>query len=259
MNQTAEPNSSPTERSKAKPSRVRRRLGYVVLLAISLIGFFVVRAAWRLQATPAYWEQHQSFITETTEQDLEKMAQGIQSRTLREWSYPIGDGDGVRTVRYHFDEINAWLATRLRPLLKNQNLELPPQIGEFILAEREGQLVLAFDYESSSVGNRIASVRFGFRGDGESPLAGRVRWFGAGEQRLPLRQVVAQFEDQPALQDEEIQTLLDKISRREFIELPPIPVDDHREATVLGLELTPTGIDLLIRIAYLADKPEPIR
>ncbi|MEM6855352.1 MAG: hypothetical protein AAF593_13175 [Planctomycetota bacterium] len=250
--------STPPAESETPPqvSRRRRRwAGYVLLGLIVVLGFFVVRAAWLIQATPTYWQEHQTFLQDTPTEDLDDLAGGVQSRTLREWSYPIGDGDGVRTVTYGFDEVNAWLATRLRPLLRNQNINLPAEVGEFMLAQRDEQLVLAFDYESATLGARIASLYFEFRSEpetteGRDPLAVRVRSARAGEQHLSVRYLVSQVKDQPALQTADLQELLQTLGRRHFITLPPIPVDDRREATVLDIKLQPTGVELLIRVAY---------
>lgn len=217
---------------------------------MGVLGFFVVRAASRLSATPRYWEEHQTFLEDTPAQDLQHLAQDIQSRTLREWSYPIGDGDGIRTVRYHFDEVNAWLATRLKPLLDNQNLSMPDQVGEFMLTQRDGQLVLAFDYESSTFGPRIASLYFGFEAQKDQPLAAKIWSARAGEQPLILRYLVGQIADQSALSAPAIQDLLQRIAKKQFVTLPPIPVDDHREAHILDVQMDPGGIDLLIQVSY---------
>lgn len=246
-------NSSVDESGSAekRPSAKRRRwTGYLLLLLIGLLGVFVVRAALKLSATPTYWSQHQTFLQDTPPEQLQELAQDIQSRSLREWSYPIGDGDGVRTVRYAFDEANAWLATRLKPLLDNQDLSLPAEIGEFMLTQRDGQLVLAFDYESSTLGPRIASLYFGFEAADNQPLAARIQSARAGEQPLLLRYLVKQVADQLDSEDASLQDMLPKIGKKQFVPLPAIPVDDHREATILGIEVEPEGIDLLIRVSY---------
>ncbi len=225
-------------------------MGYLLLLLIGVLGFFVIRAAVKLNATPAYWSQHQTFLQETPPEQLQELAQDIQSRSLREWSYPIGDGDGVRTVRYAFDEVNAWLATRLKPLLKNQDLSLPPEVGEFMLTQRNGQLVLAFDYESRQLGPRIASLYFDFDTADDAPLAGRIVSAQAGEQPLVLRYLVREVADQLDSADATLQDMLKKFGTKQFVTLPIIPVDDHREATILGIDIQPEGIDLLIRVSY---------
>lgn len=246
--------SSPSASPNAGPSKRRRRwAGWVLLILIVVLGFFVVRAALRLGATPSYWTDHQTFLRDTPEQDIQHLAKDIQSRTLREWSYPIGDGDGVRTVRYQFDEVNAWLATRLRPMLENQNLTLPDEIGQFMLTQRDGELVLAFDYRSEALGQRIASLYFMFRPTDDGTLSAAIRAAKAGEQALGVRYLVGAVADQPALDDPDMQDLLYRIGERRFVALPPIPVDDHRHATVLGIAIAPQGVDLTIRVAYNED------
>lgn len=239
-----------SDASKTVPPRRKRWAGYVLLGLIVVLGFFVVRAALLVRATPTYWQEHQAFLRDTPAPDLQHLAQDIQSRTLREWSYPIGDGDGIRTVRYHFDEVNAWLATRLKPLLRNQNVELPSEIGEFMLTQRDGHLVLAFDYESERFGPRIASLAFRFQEQKGESVSAAIKSARAGEQPLPISYLVDRVADQPRFADVEMQKVMQRIAKKQLIALPPIPVDDHREATVLGIEVRPEGVDLLIRVAY---------
>lgn len=239
-----------SDASKTVSPRRKRWAGYVLLGLIVVLGFFVVRAALLVRATPTYWQENQAFLRDTPAPDLQHFAQDIQSRTLREWSYPIGDGDGIRTVRYNFDEVNAWLATRLKPLLRNQNVELPSEIGEFMLTQRDGQLVLAFDYESETFGPRIASLVFRFQDQEGEAVSTAIKSARAGEQPLPVGYLIDRVADQPRLDDVGIQELLQRIANKQFVALPPIPVDDHREATVLGIEVRPEGVDLLIRVAY---------
>lgn len=245
---------SPAAPTKQPSKRRRRWAGWILLILIVVLGFFVVRGALRLRATPTYWTEHQTFLRDTPERDIQHLAKDIQSRTLREWSYPIGDGDGVRTVRYQFDEANAWLATRLGPMLENQNLVLPDELGQFMLTQRDGDLVLAFDYRSDTLGQRIASLYFMFEPQADGPLQAGIRAAKAGEQSLGVKYLVDAVADQPALDDPEVQRLLNRLGKKWFVDLPTIPVDDHRHATVLDIAIAPEGVDLTIRVAYNDDE-----
>ncbi|MEM9418305.1 MAG: hypothetical protein AAGA25_04505 [Planctomycetota bacterium] len=241
-----------SEETSDEKSTVRRRhwRGYLLLGLIVVLGFVLIRTAWLVRATPTYWEEHQTFILDTPEQDLQTLAQDIQSKTLREWSYPIGEGDGLRTVRYNFDEVNAWLATRLRPLMKNQNMTMPKEIGEVMLTQRDGELVLAFDYESQKLGTRIASVNFRFRPEEGQPLAAAIASAKAGEQRLYVKYLIDRLAKQPRLSDDASQQLLKRVGQKQFVTLPPIPVDDQRYATILDIDIQPEGVDLTIQVAF---------
>lgn len=222
----------------------------MLLGLILVLGVFVVRAALLLRSTPGYWQDHQAFLADTAPEDMQQLGKDVQARSLREWSYPIGDGDGVRTVRYNFDEVNAWLATRLPAMLENQNLRMPEEIGQVMLTQRDGRLVLAFDYDSTRFGPRIASVFFRFESDEKRPLRGGIRSVRAGEQPLATRYLIDAIANQSALSGEAMQKMLARLSEGKLVELPVIPVDDHRHATVLKLAVEPTGVDVTIRVAY---------
>ncbi|MBB6431312.1 hypothetical protein [Algisphaera agarilytica] len=249
--QAKQPEPTP---SQTRAARRRSWRGYVLLGLILVLGVALIRMAWLVRATPAYWQDHQAFLIETPEQDLQNLAADIQSKTLREWSYPIGEGDGLRTVRYNFDEINAWLATRLRPLMKNQNIAMPDEIGEVMLTQRSGDLVLAFDYQSGTLGTRIASFYFRFESENGQPLSAAIASAKAGEQPLLVKHLIHRLSKQPRFSDEQTQKTLARLGQKKLVPLPPIPVDDNRSATILDIDIQPEGIDLTIQVAFHEDE-----
>ena len=234
----------------AKPSRARRRWGCAVLLVLLLIlALLIGRLVMQLTATPEYWQTNRDFLDKTPPPQLAQMAREVETRLPSEWTQPIGEGSGERKVRVQFDEVNAWLALRLPQYLENQDLKLPRQIGQTMLSQRDGELVLAFDYVSPNWGQRIASIFVSLAQPEGKPVQLGISRARAGEQNLPLKYIFNALREVQAFREPPASTVLDRLSKGEKIELPPLPVDDHREAVVRGIEVTPLWIevDLLVR------------
>lgn len=248
-----------------RPGKRRRRWAWRVLLLLTLVfGALVGRAIIQLRATPDYWQQNRAFIEQTPEPELTRLAKNVEARLPSEWTRPVGDGDGIKTIRVNFDEVNAWLAVRLPSYLDNQGVTLPREVGQFMLTQRDGRLVVAFDYESQTFGPRIASVFFKLRppppesfadaaGTQGQPMAVGIRYARAGEQNLPVKYLTKMLRDQPRFSDPAWREVLDALGRREFVAVPPLPVDDHRRATVLNVEVQPEGVDVTVRVQYTRD------
>jgi len=235
-----------------KVSRLRRRWAWGLLgVLLVVLGVFVARAVVLLGSTPDYWQDNQAFLEATPEPELAQIAKRVESRLPSEWSRPIGDGDGVRTIRINFDEVNAWLVMRLPSFLKNQNLAMPESIGQVMFTQRSGELVLAFDYESEEFGSRIASVFFKFQQRDNQPVMVGIRTVRAGEQWLPTRYLFDPIRHQPRLQDPQAQANITAIIKGQAVALPALPVDRHRQATVLGIDIQPEGIDLTLHVQYI--------
>ena len=257
-------------------------LGVLVLVLAGLL----VRAARQIKATPDYWQDNRAFIEQTPEPQLDQIARSVENRLPTEWTRPVAAGDGVRTIRVHYDEVNAWLALRLPEFLKNQNIALPREVGQFMLTQRDGDLVVAFDYESNRFGPNVASVFFEFKpppedvppesvppkdadpedappedadsedavaGASNAPLQARIHRAYAGEQYLPVGTLLKTMRKQILAKDPDLGPTLDALRRRRFVDLPPLPIDDHRQATVLGIEIGPQAIDVTVRVRYNRD------
>ena len=224
-----------------------------------VLGVLIGRAVMLARATPDYWTDNRTFLAETPEAELNEIAQSVERRLPSEWTRPIGEGDGLRTIRIHYDEVNAWLAVRLPQYLENQSIDLPREVGQFMLTQRDGELVVAFDYESRRLGPRIASVFLQFRepqDSGQAPastLQARVHRVRAGEQALPVSYLTNLLAEHVAPDNPQFQSTLELLGRRYFVKLPPLPVDDYRQATVLGVDVQPQAIDVTVRVRYNRD------
>lgn len=234
---------------------------YILGILVVTLGFSLGRAAMLVRATPDYWEDNRSFLDETPEAELGEIAQAVESRLPTEWTRPIGQGDGLRTIRVHYDEVNAWLAVRMPEYLNNQKIELPREIGQFMVTQRDGDLVVAFDYESKRFGPRIASVFFQFQSQSAEqdlsrasvPLQGRIRRVRAGEQNLPVTYLTRLMAENYRPDDEVVQKAIAALGRYQFVDLPSLPVDEHRQAQIMGIEVLPQAVDVIVQVRYNRD------
>ncbi|MEM8738788.1 MAG: hypothetical protein AAGG38_09975 [Planctomycetota bacterium] len=234
----------------------RRRWGWLVLgVLLGVLGALVVRAVVLVRATPDYWESNRMFLDATPGEELESLAREVETRLPREWTYPIGTGDGVRKIRVYFDEANAWLALRMGAYLANQGVALPEAVGQVMLTQRDGALVLAFNYESSALGSRVASVFFGFERGADGTLGAGVVSARAGEQRLGVKQLVSAVADRARLEDPGAQEALVRLGRGERLPLPRFRVDDRRWAEVLAVEVQPQWVEVTLHVAFDDARP----
>lgn len=234
------------------PSRRRRRIaGLVLAVLVVVLAAVVLRALVLTRSTPDYWQANQAFVEETPEPELEAIARSVEARLPGEWTFPVGDGDGVRTLRVYFDEANAWLALRLDDYLANQGHALPERIGGVMLTQRDGQPVIAFDYVSETWGPRVASVFLRFADpDADRPFRAGIDSAKAGRQPLYLRALTGLVADHLGLEDPGHQDVLRRLGRRELIEVPRLRVDNQRSAEVLSVEVEPQWIDVTVRVTF---------
>lgn len=231
-----------------RPSRRRRITVWVLILLVAALIGLLARVYKQWHTEPTYWQAHRSFIATTSEPRLTQLADGVQLRAPSEWTRPIGAGDGVRTLRFNFDEINAWLAVRLDDWLANQNSERPSGVGEVMMSQRDGQLVVAFDYESDNI-DGIVSVFLGIEQEPEALRMG-IDQVRIGQFKLSRSTVIDKLAEASFFESEENAKLIDELRDDGAIGPLILPVDGTRQARLLGLEVRPEGFDLKVRVEY---------
>ncbi|MEE9405121.1 MAG: hypothetical protein V3V20_09520 [Algisphaera sp.] len=240
--------------SSTPPVHGRRHWKRWVLLALFLaVAFFAVRLFQKISAVPAWWQQNQSFLETTQPDELERIARAIEVRAPREWTRPVGQGDGDRTLTFGFDEINAWLALRMNSLLKNQGLDIPDLAGA-MFTERDGQLVVAISHDNGKlfqvisvffeVGNVLADD-----GDGTPEPTFRIQTIRGGEQNLPLS-LIAKIIKPDRIKDPSRKALAQQLIDGQAIGPLILPVDSHRNARIHGFRVTETGIQVDLHVNY---------
>jgi hypothetical protein len=213
----------------------------------------VGRPIWLLRSTPTYWQDNQAFLQATPAPQLDALAKSIEARLPSEFTKPIGPGEGTRTLRINFDEANAWLSVRLRPYLENQNITLPDELGQFMLTQRDGQLVLAFDYNSSRLGQRVASlfIKLGNQPSDENPLVSiGIDKLLAGNQPLSTSLVLDKLRSIAGDRHPDAVSIIEQLQSGEMVALPTLPVDAHRVADVLSVNVLPQSVELELRVRF---------
>ena len=167
--------------------------------------------------------------------------------------------------------MNAWLNLRLEPYLKNQGIDWPAGVGAVLVAEREGQVVLAADVDLPSL-RQIVSVYFELieldpsdvaedAGVGQDPppsYAVRVSRITAGNVPLPRTRLAAVLREQlgSAADRPEVAELLVALEEGQAMPIPALQVDRARRASVTELSVNPVGLTGRLRVWRSAEGSE---
>lgn len=246
--------SAPSPAAAPPRARRRRHTGrWVLLILLGVLAVLGFRLVQKARAVPAWVEQNRTFLEATQPAQLESLAQAIEIRAPREWTRPVGGGDGDRTLAFGFDEVNAWLALKLDRLLRNQGVKLPGLAGA-MLTERGGQLVAAVSHDSGK-SLRYYSLFFDVTravddtGAQTSEPAFRLAAIRLGDQGLPLS-LISRFADPDTIADASLRKLVSQLAAGEAVGPLILPVDAHRKARVKGFRVTETGVELDVQVSY---------
>lgn len=245
----------------------------VVLLVIAALSIAGGVGYWMWSSEPDYWQARNAQLESVPEPQLRQQAEDLEQRVVGTLTAvhppthepmqptPAGDtaatvppdatntagGADVRTITMSFDDVNAWLATRLDGWLANQGEELPPQVSRFMLTAEGDDLVLAFLVDSPQV-RQVVSVIFNvqvLRG-GQARL--RVVEVRGGTLPMPVDALMTQLEEQAptGVDDEAVARLARALDGETFDPLHEI--DKARQARLLALDVSPTGLTATVRV-----------
>ena len=220
----------------------------VLLLAAGLAAWW----GWSLLRTPPdHWTQGRERL-DALGPELDTRAESVEVRLLPAWSAPVKPGGtGVRTIEARYEEINAWFAVRLKKYLANQGVAWPEAVGALMLAGREGKAVLAFDLSTEDF-QQIVSLTLGFPGseDPEAPAGLVVEGVEAGVLPMPADRLVGLLRGRvlPEEVDPGLAKLLDAVAAGTPIQPLVLPIDDLREAELLGVEAGDDVLSVTVRV-----------
>ena len=242
--------------TRRAPATRRPWKRYVLLTLVAVLGLVTWRAVSKLNAVPEWWEANRSFIErlETSEPEtLRGLAAAVELRLPREFTRPVGDGDGRRTLAAGFDEVNAWLALKLGTLLKNQGVRIDGLAGAMV-TERDGRLVAAVSQDLAG-SFRVVSFFFDVTdavndaGQATGEPAFRLAEVRAGEQSVPLS-LLARFADVDRIADPQIRAMVERAAAGESVGPLLLPVDAHRTARVKGFTINKSGVEADLEVTY---------
>ena len=271
MSGTSTPRTQRRPWATTAAGRVRKRV--IVLLglgAVLVVGATLGVRAWQLwRAEPVYFTAHRAFL-ETSETELAELADHIEAAVLPEWSAPLPRGDrrmagsGERTVTARYEQINAWLAVRLRRYLRNQGAALPDEVGAVMVTGRDGQLGFALDIDSDEL-QQVLSVFLDFvdgaalRDAGDPRAADgtylKVDRVVGGRLRLPVATLVEQLRPRLGNRDAGVDAILDAIENDRPVGPIVLPVDGHRRARLLGVDVGEQELGVTIEVFDPDDAP----
>lgn len=139
--------------------RYRRILLFLVVV-LALGGGW---SYWLWRSEPVYWQQRRAFFEQHTPEQRMVLAESVEQRILAALSdvsiaaaseskdAANSDTEPDGTVFLTIDEINAWVDQRLYDWAANQGSTIPEFITDPMLAIVDGELVIAFLYDSPSM------------------------------------------------------------------------------------------------------------
>lgn len=228
------------------PKTLAGRIQLGILATVTLAILIGVLVTMLLGSEPGYWKRNQKLLA-SDNATLLQLANTFEQRALRDLSGSPGQALPRRTVHVDFQEINAWLNIKLEDYLTNRGIKLPPQIHQPMLAGEEGMLILAFEYRTPRM-SQIISVELHpiFQEDGQRfrLKLGRIR---AGSIPLPLQSIRNQIASQSPQAAQQLDQILALLGDQWHEAIQRHPGDARLNLRLVGVDITPQGIDLQLQ------------
>ena len=217
-----------------------RRVRVITVIALLLIGGGVV--LWQLSRVPPRWYEPPpandpkiAELADRVEYNLVQQAQQIREPEHETW-----------TLRVRDEQINAWLATRLRQWVEHEGQHWPDHLGTPQLSIDHHAIAIALPLIGAKRTQYITAKITPVIEDGHLRL--ELRRVALGRVSLPgeplanLLDAIADAAPQ-TLDLPYMRTALDWLGRREAID-PVIDLADDRRVKILGLQLDDGWIDI---------------
>lgn len=245
----------------------------VVILAILAVTLVAGVGWWMWTSTPDYWQANQQALASTTREEQERMADDAFNRLTATFTAasnstsrqpgnlhasdqqtPAGDGaaaagerDADRTVKLTYQEVNAWLATRLKDWLANQGATLPKEVRDFMVAKEGGNLVVAFEFDTPQLQQVVSLVLDVGMTDEGLMRVGVVRVRG-GTLPLPIEELLQGIRDSSpdAVSPEDIDRLTSALDGQTFE--PEFKIDGSRTARITYFKMLDDGVEVTARV-----------
>lgn len=248
---------TPAETTPLPPRRMGCQIALLSFIAVLALAALLGYWAWKSE--PDYWQKNQelrkrdnaSLLQAATELDTRLLAQVSEAGPGED---PLANIGKERTIFVSTDEINSWLAAKLNDWLINQNVRIPPQVKDMMVAIDGGELVLAFRYDAPEV-NQVISATVDVAADDEGDLILNEQGKGTitmsdvhgGRLPLPVNWVVNLLKKNNTAEDKAEQ--VEKIAQLlKGVPFEPVQeIDQIRQVRLLGYELKDDGIEMRVR------------
>jgi uncharacterized protein YpmS len=265
--------------SPGKPKRslgkTIKRLTLLALLAVAVTAGVIFYLA---RSEPAYWKEHQQFLRESTPQQIERLAEQVDTQLTALANLGLDEAasqaetatqtldslavdeskptktkpEDVRintdkTITLSNDQLAAIVQTRMDEWMNDRGYIKPPEITDPLITVDGGDLVMAFAFEVGGFSS-VISGKFGLkiRDDGKATLA--MKRFLVG--RLPVpADAIGEHLRQKSGGDEraaKVGEWLEKLQELEF--KPVIELEHRRRARVQSYVLHDHGLEITVRV-----------
>lgn len=226
--------------------RVVKRMLIVVPLVVILAIIGTVVWGWtQWRATPEYWQVVEAEPGSPAMVEVERRADQFEFWIV-ERLQQVREDDGPWQMVLEQNQINEWIATRLRSWLVNQKMRMPDWLHHPMVAVRPGRIILAGDMRTEMV-NKVVSLEYVPRSNARGIVDLRLDHVRGGKLPLPYEQVMdsaaGQIDPDDQQQIEQFQEI------RERLKTIPLAheLDDGRRVEVLEVRAEQGKLTLTCR------------
>ena len=247
----------------------------VVILAILAVTLAAGVGYWMWNSTPDYWEANQQALASTTREQQERMADDAFNRLTSTFTAARGESRSAgppaagaqsgelqasadqattateaspdRTVKLTYNEVNAWLATRLEDWLANQGTSLPKEVRDFMIAKEGDNLVAAFQFDTPQL-QQVVSLVLDVAMTPEGLMRVAVVRVRGGTLPLPIEELLQGIrEGSPdAVSEEDFDRLAGALDGQTFE--PEFKIDGSRTARITHFKMLDDGVEVTARV-----------
>ena len=179
-----------------------RVVGWTLLAGVVLLVLGAVGVWWLWESQPAAYERRRAFVLQRSEAELEALAEGAERRLagvvsgrlppgvpvfepVPEGVGAVGGAEGSMALRVTFDELNAFLATRLDDYLAHEGERMPAAVKSITVWNDDGRPAVSVDYDGPELA-AVVTATLEVTPLPEGAAGGRVKLEGVRVGRLPL-------------------------------------------------------------------------
>jgi hypothetical protein len=263
--------SNKPQTKPARPRRLRRFMKRAVLLTLLLVTLAVAAMTYLARSEPAYWKEHRAFIRQSSPEQIDRLAQEVQTQldTLTNLgitqakadqftSGSAGAGqDNVKPedVRINEDQtltltnpqLAAVVQTRLDQWMKERGYVRPKEITDPMVAVDDGKLVMAFELDAGGFTSIISGkFKLTIQDDGMAELS--LKRFLVGKLPVPANAIGEHLRKKSG-NDERAAKVGDWLEKLQHFKFKPVLELEHRRrARVQDYKLLESGLELTVRI-----------
>ena len=225
-----------------------RRILLFLIVVLTLSGGW---AYWLWRSEPVYWQQRRSFFEQHTPEERMALAESVEQRilaTLSDVSIAAAseseEAVDENTVFLTMDEINAWIDQRLYDWAANQGSTIPDFITDPMLAIDNGDLVIAFLYDSPSMPQVFGIQCDVVLKDDQAMI--KVIGVSGGRLQIPAAQAASRVVGRVQGQESKVARMTDQITEAfDGMVFDPILKLGQQKVLLKAFELEPDGARLV--------------